>query len=404
MKYIAKRNFFLSRVQSKFRDSVFLFAIRIFDSGARLKFAVVQILQTILGLLDLVGVAIIGVIGSLAISGIGNKSLGNRVGAVINFLGLETKTLQFQIAILGGLAGVFLVGKTVLNYFITGRTLSFLSYQSAVFSSRLVAAMLNRRLNAMQEQSIQGMIYSATGGASSIMIGVVGGWFNLISDIALLIILGGGLLLIDSRLTLIIALTYALVAFLVHKQMSQKLAKLGETQARLSVTIGEHISEIFLAYREIFVRNRRNFYAEVISRDTFKSAAGNASIGLMSLTTKYIFEIALVLSSVIVAAYVFAFNQVGTAVGLLSIFIASSMRIAPAIVRIHQGLAKIRLQTGYGKSTLDLMKSLEIQGKQEIAYPKFSRDHSNFSPSITIRDMGFQFSNESNWRMAVQNI
>ena len=67
MKYIAKKNILLSRVQSKFRDSVFLFAIRIFDSGARVKFVVVQILQTILGLLDLVGVAIIGVIGSLEI-------------------------------------------------------------------------------------------------------------------------------------------------------------------------------------------------------------------------------------------------------------------------------------------------------------------------------------------------
>lgn len=385
----------------RIRESVFFFALSMFEKKARLKFVLVQILQLLLGILDLIGVAIIGLIGSLAITGISNKTTGNRVGAALEFLGLDKQTLQFQVSVLGTLAAIFLVGKTISSYLITGRTLQFLSHQSAVFSSKLVTAMLNRRLSSVQEQSIQGMIYTATGGSNSIMVGVVGGWFSLLSDIALLLILGGGLIIIDVKLTIFVALTYGFVALVLHKYMAQKLAKLGEIQASLSIGIAERISEIFLAYREVFVRNRRNFYAEAITRDTFKSASGNASFGLMTLTTKYVFEIALVVSSVAVAGYAFANNQVGTAVGLLSIFLASSMRIAPAIVRIQQGLAKIRLQTGYGKSTIELMRSLENLGSQNVDYPVFSRNHSGFKPEIGISELKFSFSPDSKWELEI---
>ena len=55
------------------------------------KIVVVAIVQILLSVLDLVGVAIIGVIGALTVNGIQSKPAGNRVTSVLRdlFLSLE---------------------------------------------------------------------------------------------------------------------------------------------------------------------------------------------------------------------------------------------------------------------------------------------------------------------------
>ena len=67
----------------------------------RRRIAAVAVIQVGLGFLDLVGVAIIGVIGSLAVNGIQSRAPGTRIAEILEFLGLEGFTFQTQVAILG---------------------------------------------------------------------------------------------------------------------------------------------------------------------------------------------------------------------------------------------------------------------------------------------------------------
>ena len=61
----------------------------------KLKVGFVVILQIGLGLLDLAGVAIVGILGALAVSGVASRQPGNRVFGVLEFFNLET--LEFCI-------------------------------------------------------------------------------------------------------------------------------------------------------------------------------------------------------------------------------------------------------------------------------------------------------------------
>ena len=264
--------------------------------------------------------------------------------------------------------------------------------------------MLSRKLSALQEQSIQNTIYSATGGATALMVGVIGGWFSLFSDIALLTIMGGGLFLLDSTLTALILLFYGVIALSLHRLIAERLRNLGGIQAQLGVAIGERISEVYLAYREIFVRNRRSFYADYISKANFSSAAGNALITLTSMTSKYVFELGFVCGSLAVAGYAFLSRPVSSAVGILAIFLASSMRIVPALLRIQQGVATIRLQTGYAKPTLELMQRVEhLETINEEIVP-FSRHHGSFLPEIHVSNLLFKYDISSDWELKVDDL
>jgi hypothetical protein len=83
-------------VSKKWRESIFYEAANLLDKEDRRKVGWVILLQISFGFLDLLGVMLIGVIGALTITGVSSGQPGNRVSALLEFVGLEDSTLQFQ--------------------------------------------------------------------------------------------------------------------------------------------------------------------------------------------------------------------------------------------------------------------------------------------------------------------
>ena len=94
----------------------------------RSKIVIATILQAALGFLDLLGVLLIGVLGALAVTGIQSKASGNRVNSILEILHLNNQTFQNQVAYLGLIAGVLLLGKTIFSVYFTRRMFYFLSH------------------------------------------------------------------------------------------------------------------------------------------------------------------------------------------------------------------------------------------------------------------------------------
>ena len=113
------------------------------------------LIQICLSLLDLAGVLLVGLLGSLAITGVANSNRGDRVGQVLEFLKIENLPLQNQVAILGFIAAFTLIFKTLVSLYFTRRTLYFLSRRSAQLSSILISKLLSQSLLRIQERSTQ---------------------------------------------------------------------------------------------------------------------------------------------------------------------------------------------------------------------------------------------------------
>jgi hypothetical protein len=98
-----------------FDKNIFLSSSRLLPRRDRIKLFAVVLIQISLSLLDLAGVAIIGAIGALAVTGVQSRSPGNKVNALLKFFSLENSTLQYQVAILGIVAATVLILKTILS-------------------------------------------------------------------------------------------------------------------------------------------------------------------------------------------------------------------------------------------------------------------------------------------------
>ena len=163
--------------------------LKLLSARDRLQLIVVVLVTVLLAILDLIGVLLIGVIGSLSISGVSNGQAGDRVSLVLQFLQLEKLSFEKQVVMIGLIAATILIAKTLFSLFLVRKSMFFLAMRAAVMSTSLISRYFTIPVSRINRRSAQVSIYALTSGVNSIMIGVIGVSIALISDIALLLIL-----------------------------------------------------------------------------------------------------------------------------------------------------------------------------------------------------------------------
>lgn len=377
------------------RTSTLNRSIRILDKRDQKKILLVIFLQISFGFLDLLGVGVVGIIGALAISGVGSQESGNRVNSVLEFLHLENQPFQIQVAILGFTAASLLIGKTIFSIIFTRRTMFFLSRRGARLSSNLISRLFSQSLLTIQSRSMNELMYSVTGGVAVISVGIIGASVNLISDLSLLLVMGVGLFIVDPTIALSIFLIFGTIAFILYRLMHLKAKELGLRQSAIGIKSGEKIFEVINSYRETIVRNRRDFYSREIGKQRLELAEVTAELAFMPNVSKYVMEVTVVLGSIFVSALQFMAQDAVHAVAVLSIFLASSTRIAPAILRIQQASISIRSSIGTAAPTLELIDLLgnieNIDGTEDIV----DTEHQGFIASVNIEKVSLTYPNSS---------
>ena len=129
-------------------------AVNTLGKNDQRKVLIVVLLQVFLGGLDLIGVATVGVLGSLAIRGIQSTPAEGKVGQILSALNLDSMSFQNQVTILGLTAAALLIIRTVLSVLFTRKILFFLSRRGASLSADLVAKLLSRNLDLIQQRSV----------------------------------------------------------------------------------------------------------------------------------------------------------------------------------------------------------------------------------------------------------
>jgi ATP-binding cassette subfamily C protein len=82
--------------------------LKLLSKRDRLLLILVILITLFLAVLDLVGILLIGVIGSLSITGLSTGQTGNRVSAVLEFLRIDTLDFENQVIVVGLAAAVLL--------------------------------------------------------------------------------------------------------------------------------------------------------------------------------------------------------------------------------------------------------------------------------------------------------
>ena len=381
----------MNRIKKFALSQDFLAPVFIFSKPERRKLAILGFAQVSLGILDLLGVALIGLVGALTVTGVQSSSPGNRVSGVLNFLSIENLTFQRQIAVLGLAASAFLITRTILSVFFTRKSLFFLSRKSANLSLELTQKLMNFDLVQIQKFSSQHLLYSVTAGVSNLSINIVGSLMTIVADTSLLIILIFGLLVVDAKVALGTILLFGFTGIALYKLMHKKAFILGTEEASLNVKSNENVMEILWSFRETYIKNRTGFYAKEIGEVRLKLADVLAELSFMPNISKYVIESSVILGALCISATQFLMNDAAHAIAILSVFMAAGTRIGPALLRIQQAFVQMKGNLGASRRTLELLNYVSERPTTKPKVAKFNTDHSGFTPFVELSGVHFEY-------------
>ena len=358
----------------------------------RSKIVVMMFFQVLFNFIDLIGVALFGVLGSLAVTGSSSRPSGDRVTQVLVFLKLDSYSLQAQAAFLGSVAASLLISKTLLSLYFTRKTMYFLSTRGALITRELTAKILSLPLEKIQTRSLQENIYALTGGIGNLTNNILGAFILATADFSLVLIMLCGLFYVDSTVSIMALIIFGGVAVTLYFALHGKAKELGEYRARMNHKSIELIQEVFDSYREIHVGNKKDFYIRAISQQQIGMARNTAQVVFLPNISKYVLEISIIAGTILISAFQFTRNDAAQAAGILTVFLASSTRIGPAILRIQQSAIQIVNNLAAVKPSLELINELNAVKSESTKPIRFSQNHGDGEwGSISIKNVDFKY-------------
>jgi ABC-type multidrug transport system fused ATPase/permease subunit len=377
-------------------------SLRVIDHRDRVRLFWIALIQTSLGLLDLLGIMVIGAIGALSIQGIESKKSGNRTSVILRIFHLQNFSFESQVIFLGLVAAGVLILKTILSVFFTRRTFRYLSHRGARLSADLISQVLSQKLSQIQSRTMQQTLYMVTSGVKDLLLGTLGTAVNLLSDFSMLIIITVGLFLVDPITAIATILIFSSIGYILYRQLQVKAQKLGKEIAVRSIANDSKILEVLRSYRESVVRDRRGYYSREIGKLQSELGEYVAEANFVPFISKFVMDSATVISALLLGGIVLTLNNAVHGVATLSIFLAASTRIASGALRVQQGMLSLKSSQGSAELTLGLIDELKNVSVENEVNEDYSFHYEGFNPSIELLNVNFSYS--TNEGFAIRNL
>lgn len=372
--------------------SVIHASFNLLKKGDQKKIKIIILAQTLLGFLDLAGIALIGLIASLTFSGINSKDPSGAVGRVVELLNLSSISFQAQTAILSTFALCVFVSKTLLSLFFIRKSLTFIARCAAEISSDLYCKILSRSLVSIGRYSSQQYVYSITSGIENLILRIIGSCITLVTDFSSLLLVVSVLLYVNLPLTIVASVIFTLIVWFLHQSTANRSKLLGNRITTVDVASRESVIDSLSAYREVVSKARINFYQANFRSARAGIARDMADSTFLPYVGKYVIESSIFVVAFILAGAQFLLTDSAGAIATLSIFVAAGTRLAPAILRLQQGLLIINNSWGIATSTMGLIKDLgEFAGPAKLPIPKFTDTHEGFVSKLVLEGINFQY-------------
>lgn len=343
---------------SEHRDRTIFESVRaslsLLTRSDRRKFLLASLVEMSLGILDLIGVALIGVIGAVAVSGVNPDSMPQRIQDLLDSLGLGDLTASQLVGVIAGVAVVLLCAKTLISALLTRRLFRFLANRQADVSARLARALLSRPLLDVQRWSTAEVLYALTSGVAAAVSFLLGAALIIVSEVFLFTIMAVGLFIVDPIVTVVAAVFFFLVVYILQVWLGRASSRNASVQAYLGMSTITTVSEALSTYRETTVLNRREFYIDRFDGMVRRSARAGAAISFYNEIPKYVLETALVIGAFILAIVQFLTRDLAAAAATVALFLAAGFRIVPALLRLQGAAIGIRSASAAARKTFEL--------------------------------------------------
>lgn len=374
-------------------------SMRLLPPARRRLFLLAAAVQVSLGLLDLLGIALVGLLAATAVSGTGLGSVPPQIEAITDALGFGGLTATQLSVVLAVLAVLVLVMKTALAAFMSRRIFRFLANRQAEVSAGLARRFLRMPLLDVQRWTTSEAIYALGSGVGHATVGVLGAAVIVASEAFLFLIVGVSLFIVDPWVTLLAVGIFAVVLLLSHRILTSWGARNAQVMTDSSIQTLSAVSEALETYRETTVLNRRDFYIARYEGLIGKYAGATANQQYLMEIPKYVLEATLYLGVLALAIVQFLTKDIAAAASTVAVFLAAGSRVVPALLRLQGAGITIRNSSVSALPTYylaDFLRHREARTGESANPPRgvtslavaerIRAGHEGFTPSIEVTD------------------
>ena len=382
---------FRSRVSSSTASAAF----RALAKDEKTRLFRFTIFNSLLAILDLIGVVVFGLIGTLAIRGIQNIAPSPRILSILGYLNLENQDFRLVLFYLTLLGSSFLVTKTILSIYITKKQIIFFNSIGASISNDILINAFNQGLNKVKQIPPQDLRFVAQHGSRALANGVLASLVTLVADAILLLVMVSILFIASPSIAITSLLMFGTFAFILHKKQESSAFKLGSTVAESSRDLDRALTEILYGFRILFVRGDLEARLKHLKEINSKFAILNAEASFLPNIGKYLLEGFLIISVLTVVGIQFLFFDAAKSIGVIAMFFVSAARVAPAVLRIQQNLLNYRANSGTVKLTISYTNRLnsEERSSQDSILERNALmvTTMTFNPKVEVQEVDYKY-------------
>jgi len=278
--------------------------------------------------LDIVAVALMGLLGAITATGLSGQNL-NLFGYAI-----PPPNATNVITLVALVAGLFIV-KGGLAIIFARWTAVFLAGVEIKNSAKITRYLFSGSLKRVKRYSRSEISFLVESSTSATFSGVLGSMTTLVIESTLFISIFVIFVLVDWVAAVAIAVYFALLFLVLQLTTARRYLQGGRNLRRSSVDTGASILEMVDGYREIAVLSKQDYFLTRFIDAKKLSARTGVTLQILKSLPRYIAEAGLILGALGFTVWQLSRGNLGEGLVALGVFLAGSFRMMSAILPLQ---------------------------------------------------------------------
>lgn len=371
-------------------------SVQLLERRQQIILGLLVLARSLIQLLDVVGLAAVGLLGAMLASGLTGRPTASFIG-----LDVSVESSGNYLWVAGSVAAFFLT-KTILATVLLRLTTAYLARIEAKFSAKVAQYVFSGDLARLRRYS-RGEINWVVDGSSNVAFSnLLYFGASLVTEITLFISVFVVLVYVDLSTAIIITI-YFLILFLVFQvAINGRLREIGKRISENNVLIADVILDMVEGFKELMVLEKRGLFLERFYFHRRQKALDFGSQRFLNGIPRFFIESALMVGVMGLIAWQFARGNLSEGIVVAGVFVTGGLRMMGALLPLQAALAGIRMLGPQAAQAQEILTEVAREPIAETALRTSNlsdtdktADSSQTTPlDVVVEDLSFAFPDE----------
>jgi len=305
--------------------------------------------RALTGMLDIIGILLIGVVSAILAASVGGDPPPTLLGVQIP--ALDSNGLLWLVV---GVLAAFLL-KALIAVTLMRAQSRFVARVETRNAAGLAASLLAGSPATMRRHSRADIQFAITDSTVYAFTGLLNNVATLVAESFLVLVIAATLTAVDPIVAVFTLLYFAIVVVVIQVLIGRALKRAGREAVDGTLTTIGAIGDTLAAHRELTVLQRREAFVARIDAARARVADSGATLTFLGGMPRYVVETALMLGVVLLVAALLSLGGLETALVTVGVFLTGGVRMMASLIPLQSAVANIRQNAEKAKPALELM-------------------------------------------------